>query len=207
MSTLLLIEASPRGADAASAQAASHFLEALPEVVTVDRLPLFETDLPAFDATLAAAKYATMSGQSLPAELAGPWAAVEALVDRFKAADHYLFAVPMWNFGVPYILKQYVDLITHPGMTFTMDANGIKGLVGGSATLIFSRGGDYSPKDGVLDPYDLQTPYMRAWLGMVGIDIAGEVLIQTTMAGPDALAAQLAAAQPTLAKLAQTLGA
>ncbi len=206
MPSLLYLEASPRGADAASAQAAQHFLQALPASVTVDRLPLFEADLPAFDATLAAAKYAIMTGQALSADLAGPWATVEALVARFKAADHYLFAVPMWNFGIPYVLKQYVDLITHPGMTFTMDASGIKGLVGGSATLIFSRGGDYSPKDGELDPYDLQTPYLRAWLGMVGIDIADEVLIQNTMAGPDALGAQLEAAQPRLAELAQSLG-
>jgi FMN-dependent NADH-azoreductase len=29
-------------------------------------------------------------------------------------ADAYLFSVPMWNAGVPYVLKQWIDIITEP---------------------------------------------------------------------------------------------
>jgi len=32
--------------------------------------------------------------------------------DRFAAADAYLFSVPMWNAGVPYAVKQWIDIIS-----------------------------------------------------------------------------------------------
>ena len=40
---------------------------------------------------------------------------------RFDAADRYLFSVPMWNAGVPYILKQFIDVVSQPGMVFGFD--------------------------------------------------------------------------------------
>jgi len=36
-------------------------------------------------------------------------------------ADEYLFTVPMWNHGVPYVLKQFIDVVSQPGMAFTFD--------------------------------------------------------------------------------------
>jgi FMN-dependent NADH-azoreductase len=206
MSSLLYLQASPRGADAVSSRAAAIFLEALPGSVSVDHLALFDAPLPAYDEDLAAAKYAVMSGRALTALQAARWAEVEAMVERFKAAEHYLLTVPMWNFGLPYVLKQYVDLVTHPGLTFRPAATGMEGLVGGSATVIYSRGGDYSPIDGAPNPYDLQTPYMQAWLGMVGIDPVLEIAVQGTMGGPDVVEAQLAAARPQLESQAGSLG-
>lgn len=206
MSKVMYIEASPRGTDAVSSQAATLFLEALPGSVTVDHLGLFDAPLPAYDQNLAAAKYAVMGGRELTAPQAARWAEVEAMVERFKGADHYLFTVPMWNFGLPYALKQYVDLVTHPGLTFRPAATGMEGLVGGSATVIYSRGGDYSPIDGAPNPYDLQSPYMQAWLGMVGIDPVLEIAVQGTMGGPEVVEAQLAAARPQLEAQAGSLG-
>ena len=32
-------------------------------------------------------------------------------VRRFDAADYYLFSIPMWNHQVPYILKQFIDVV------------------------------------------------------------------------------------------------
>ena len=40
---------------------------------------------------------------------------------RFDAADRYLFSVPMWNAGVPYILKQFIDVVSQPGLVFGFD--------------------------------------------------------------------------------------
>ncbi len=95
-------------------------------------------------------------------------AAITQLVTQFLAADHYLLAVPMWNFSVPYKLKQYIDLITHPNLTFALGEKGMQGLATGNAVVVYSRGGDYSPKDGKPDAYDFQSPYLAAWLGLVG---------------------------------------
>jgi len=198
MSTLLYVNASPRGAASASTQAAEHFLTALPAAVSVQRLDLFEADLPDYTAALTQAKQKTVMGMALEGAEQIEWQAVTELVAQFVAADHYLFGVPMWNFNVPYKLKQYIDLITHPGLTFTRDAEGIHGLAGGAATVIYARGGDYSPKDGQPDPFDFQSPYLRAWLGLVGVAPVEEVLVQTTMAGPDAQNQSVANALPQL---------
>ncbi len=111
----------------------------------------------------------------------------------------------MWNFSIPYKFKHYIDLITHPGLTFASDADGIRGLASGSATVMYSRGGNYSPKDGQPDPFDFQSPYINAWLGLVGLGPINEVLVQGTMAGPDGVATAVAGATAQLQSLAGAL--
>lgn len=207
MTTLLYINASPRGAAAASTQAAATFLAALEDSVQVDQLDLFDADLPEYTAILASAKQNTMMGTALSDDEQAQWQGVTQLVDQFVSADAYLFGVPMWNFSVPYKLKQYIDLVTHPGLTFTSDAQGIRGLAAGPATVIFSRGGDYSPKDGQPDPFDFQSPYLKAWLGLVGLGPVTEVLVQATLAGPDALANAVQGAETQLVAAARSMGA
>ncbi len=206
MSKLLYVESSPRGGDSASSQAAKLFLQALPGGVSVEYLPLFDMDLPEFDGVTAAAKYRVLSGQSPEGAEQAAWAVVTSLVEQFKSADHYLITAPMWNFSIPYKLKQYIDLITHPGMTFIAGEDGVKGLAGGSGVVIYARGGDYSPKDGQPDPFDYQSPYLRAWLGLVGVNPVEEVAVQGTMGGPEVLGAALGAAKPRLEDLAASLG-
>ena len=40
---------------------------------------------------------------------------------RLSLADRVLISTPMWNFGIPYKLKQCFDLIIQPGLTFRFD--------------------------------------------------------------------------------------
>ena len=206
MSTLLLINSSPRGDASAGTQAANIFVEALPAEVEVNRLDLFDADLPEVTVEITSAKIKFAMGLDLTEEEARQWSAITKLVEQFVSADSYLFAIPMWNFGIPYKLKQYIDLITHPGLTFTRDEHGPRGLASGAATLIYARGGDYSPKDGKPDPFDFQSPYMNAWVPMVGLGPISEVLVQGTMAGPDALKQTLEAQRGELVELASALG-
>jgi FMN-dependent NADH-azoreductase len=45
----------------------------------------------------------------------------------------------MWNFGVPYVLKHYIDVITQPGLTFSFNpATGFSGLVTGRPATVIS---------------------------------------------------------------------
>lgn len=206
MSTLLYIESSPREADSYSSQAAAIYLDALPKGVTVEHLDLFAADLPEFDAVAAAAKYKVMGGRPLSPAEESAWSEVVALVERFKAADHYLIAAPMWNFGIPYKLKQYIDLITHPGLTFNPRPDGMEGLAGGDAVVIYSRGGNYGPKDGQPDPYDHQSPYLQAWLGLVGVGPVVEVAVQGTMRPPTGTDSHLDSVRARLEELAAGLG-
>ncbi len=206
MSTLLCIKCSPRQTDSFSSQAAAIYLNALPKRVTVEHLDLFDGNLPEFDAAAAAAKYKVMRGQALNPGEESAWSAVLGLVEQFKAADHYLIAAPMWNFGIPYKLKQYIDLITHPGLTFNPRPDGMKGLAGGDAVVIYSRGGNYSPKDGQPDPYDHQSPYLQAWLGLVGVSPVTEVAVQGTMRPPVGAGSHLDHVRGRLEELAQRIG-
>ena len=206
MSALLFIECSPRRTDSFSSQAAAIYLNALPKDVTVEQLDLCGAKLPEFDAAAAAAKYKVMRGQALNPGEESAWSAVVALVEQFKAADHYLIAAPMWNFGIPYKLKQYIDLITHPGLTFNPRPDGMEGLAGGDAVVIYSRGGNYSPKDGQPDPYDHQSPYLQAWLGVVGVSPVEEVAVQGTMRTPVGAESHLDPVRNRLEELAQRIG-
>lgn len=54
-------------------------------------------------------------------ESAAEWEAARSVFDRFVAADAYLFSVPMWNHGIPYALKHWVDVVTQPGWAFTFN--------------------------------------------------------------------------------------
>lgn len=206
MTRLLYINASPRGTAAASSQAADLFLKALPSGVDVTTLRLFDMALPEVTENVVNAKFKFAMGADLTAAEAAEWQKIRELVDQFVSADAFLFGVPMWNFTIPYRMKQYIDLVTHPGLTFESGANGVRGLASGPATVIYSRGGNYSPKNGEPDPYDFQSPYFKAWLGLVGLGPVEEVLVQTTLAGPDAQASAVEGARERLESLAKATG-
>ncbi len=206
MSKLIYINASPRGDQSAAVQAGQVFLDALPASVEVQQIDLFDRDLPEVTLEITSAKQKAFINAELTDAESEQWRAIVELVDEFKSADSYLFAMPMWNFTVPYRFKQYIDLITHPGLTFTRDENGPRGLASGVATVIYSRGGDYAPKDGKPDPFDFQSPYFNAWCTLVGLGPVNEVLVQRTMAGPDVVGQAIEAATAQLQELAAAVG-
>lgn len=205
MTRLVYISMSPRGQDSASVQAAEVFLNALGDKVEVNHIDLYIRQLPEVTPEITTAKQKAFIGAELTEAESEQWASVLSLVEEFKDADSYLFAVPMWNFTVPYKFKQYIDLITHPGLTFTRDENGPRGLASGATTVIFSRGGDYAPKDGKPDPFDFQSPYFNAWCTMVGLGPVSEILVQRTMMGPDAISQAVDGVRAELKALATSV--
>jgi len=52
---------------------------------------------------------------------AAAWNGARVTFERFASYDKYLFSVPMWNAGIPYILKQFIDVVSQPGMVFGFD--------------------------------------------------------------------------------------
>ena len=123
MATLLHIAASPRGAASESLQIAGTFLGAYRDThagVEIDTLDLWDGTLPEFGPAAAGAKMAVFAGQTRRASSAA-LAGRDGHVRRFAAADAYLFSVPMWNAGIPYILKQFIDVVSQPGMVFGFD--------------------------------------------------------------------------------------
>jgi FMN-dependent NADH-azoreductase len=169
---LLHIVSTPRGLSSNTARVSNAFLEAIHDKyddVTVTTLDLFSMDLPAVAGANIESKYMLMTGQALDAGRATSWQQLEKHIDRFLSADIYLLTVPMWNFGIPYALKYYIDAIVQPGYLFRYDEHGIPhGLVNGKRMVcVTSRGGDYS--NGPMQAFDFVEPYLRTIFGFVGI--------------------------------------
>ncbi len=188
MSKLLYIEASPRKDRSTSIRIAREFLDtyrAAHPGDTVDKLDLWAEELPPFDGETINAKYAVLHGQPHSPAQAAAWARVTAIADRFKSADKYLISTPMWNFGVPYKLKHYIDVITQPGLTFTVSpGEGYKGLVTGKpAVVIYARGGEYLGGGGA---YDFQKPYVELMLGFIGFTSISAIVAEPTLGAPEA---------------------
>jgi FMN-dependent NADH-azoreductase len=189
MSKVLYIKASPMKERSNSVATADAFVDAYKkthpnnEVRTID---LFTMKLPDFDFTAASGKYKVMHGKPHSPEEKKAWDKVVAIIDEFKSFDKYVLAVPMWNFSIPYRLKQYFDVIVQPGQTFTVDSAGnYKGLVTGKPVFIaYASGGDY-PVGTPAEAFDLQKKYITLILGYIGLtDIRSVVAAPTLTAGP-----------------------
>ena len=206
MASVLSIVASPR-AESNSLAVAHAFLDAYRQGHpddTVETLDLFTADLPAFAAPLAKAKYAVLGGGQPTDDAERAWAAVIEIVNHFKAAEKYVFAVPMWNFGIPYRLKHYIDLLVQPHLTFRYSPDaGYSGLVTGKPAFVaYARGGAYGEGSG-LEAMDHQKPYLEQILGFIGFTDIRSVLVEPMlMGGPAAAADALAASKRKAAELA-----
>lgn len=103
-----------------------------------------------------------VSASAVPAEQRTPeqresTALVGTLVDELLNADAYLFAVPLYNFGVPQTFKAWVDLLL---VDQQLSSSGTLPLAGRPAVLVTVRGGGYgpgTPREG----WDHSTPWLR----------------------------------------------
>lgn len=104
-----------------------------------------------------------------------------ALIDELQAHDVIVIAAPMYNFNIPTQLKNYFDLVARAGVTFRYTEAGPEGLVKGKrAVILSSRGGIH--KD---TPSDLLTPYVKLFLGFIGITDVEFVFAEGIAYGPE----------------------
>lgn len=188
MSRLLYIEASPRKKRSSSIKVAKTFVEeyqrAHPEDV-VDTLDLWNTSLPEFDGHVIDSKYVIMHGLEHTDEQKQAWKAVEDVIAQFTVADKYLISLPMWNFGIPYKLKHYIDVIVQPGYTFSFSPEeGYQGMVTGKpVAVIYASGGTYGTGSG-MEGYDFQKPYLQLFLGFIGFSDIQTIVVDQTLSPP-----------------------
>ncbi len=190
MSTVFYIQASPRIERSYSIAAANAFIEVYREMHPNDEIittNLFRKDLPPFDGLAVQTKYTLMHGLKYTEEDLTAWRAAETLIAEFKSADKYVMAIPMWNFSIPYRLKQYIDILVQPTYTFRVTADGgYAGLVTGKPVfLACSRGGEY-PSGTAAEAFDFQIKYLRLILGFIGLTEMTLLAIEPTLnQGPD----------------------
>jgi FMN-dependent NADH-azoreductase len=188
MPTLLYIKASPRGPRSHSIAVADAFLETYQEKNPEDIVAtknLFEENLPPFDGAVLQAKYNVIHGLTHNQEQIRAWHGVERYVDELKACAKLVMAVPMWNYGIPYRLKQYIDLIVQPGVSFEADETGVRGLIQDKPVFIaYASGGQYPPGTAAT-ALDFQMPYLEKILGLIGLKNIRSVRVEGTLAGEE----------------------
>lgn len=191
MTSLLHISASPRGAASESLAIAETFLEVYRESHPGDAVETWnlwdEGALPPFGPDAAAAKMAVFAGADPQGDQAAAWRRAEETFTRFAAADRYLFSVPMWNAGVPYILKQFVDVVSQPGMVFSFDPErGYTGLVTGKKAAVVYTSAVYGEGRPPSFGADFQRPFFDGWLRWAGITDIEEIFFRPNLAIADA---------------------
>ena len=93
----------------------------------------------------------------------------DSLVAELEQADEYVFGVPMHNFGVPSVLKLWIDQIARVGRTFSYADGTPKGLIiGKKATFIIATGGIYDAQTKMAS-FNFVEPYLRSVFGFLGV--------------------------------------
>lgn len=209
MNRLLHICASPRKERSRSAMVADRFLARLMErypALVVERLDLFDVDLPSFDQNAVEGRYHLLAGDAVDPAQTAAWQDLKKWSDQFLSFDSCLIATPMWNFGIPYRLKQYIDILTQPGLTFRNDSNGnVEGLAQGRRVIIIAASAMPFGSLPEIDGLDFQLAYLKAWLGFIGVTDIGAVRVAGTFGPEDVVAAAMARAFADADRLADTI--
>src|SRR3984885_8295258 len=170
MSTLLHIDSSPLYERSVSRQLTGAFVtqwkSSHPDGTVVDR-DLNATPVAPITAEWVGAAYT-------PDEARTPQqrellALSDTLLAELEQADEYVFGVPMHNFGVPSVLKLWIDQIARVGRTFSYAGGTPKGLLTGKkATFIIATGGIYDAQT-QMSSFNFVEPYLRSVFGFLGV--------------------------------------
>ena len=200
MSRLLYIEASPLKNRSHTIAVSQAFLDAYRVAHPqdeIERLDLWQAALPPFDDRTIEAKFAVLRRNEFTPAQFERWQAVRQAARHFNAADKYVFSVPMWNFGVPYVLKHYIDVVTLPGENWTWSQGaGYGALLSGKKALAIHASANLHESD------DFQKPFMRRWLRFIGIEDIHEITLAPTLSDPESLARLRAEAIDAATRLA-----
>jgi FMN-dependent NADH-azoreductase len=170
MATLLHINSSPLYGRSVSRQLSDAFVaqwkSSNPEGVVLER-DLNATPIPPINAEWVGAVY-TPAGARTPQQKE-LLSLSDSLVAELEQANEYVFGVPMHNFGVPSVLKLWIDQIARVGKTFSYADGTPKGLlVGTKATFIIATGGIYDAQTQMAS-FNFVEPYLRSVFGFLGV--------------------------------------
>ena len=190
MHRVLHISASPRGEQSESMALAGAVLDGIRSIhsdAQIEHWDLWDGSLPPFGSDYAHAKMAIFAGREPTGRLAEAWSTVGRTFDRFSAADDYVFSVPMWNAGVPYVLKQLIDVVSQPGLIFDFHPDtGYTGLLKGKRAVVAYTSAVYGPDRPPSFGADFQSSYFADWLHWAGVRDVRSVEFRPNVAIADA---------------------
>ena len=167
---ILQINSSARGEASHSTRLANRIVRRLRDVepgATLTVRDLGRKPHPVLDEAALGALF-TPATQRTP-EQASRVALDDALIEEIQAADAVVLGAPMYNFGMPASLKNWIDAIARAGVTFRYTEKGQEGLLKGKKVFVATtRGGKYRDT-----PADSQVPHLKTVLSFLGLtDVA-----------------------------------
>lgn len=198
---LLFIEASPRKENSISSRVANAFVDAYKQANPdheVEHLPLFDIELPSFSAEGANQKMdqiVDMISGGSGIEATGEWAGVVQEIERLRSADKVIVSSPMWNFSIPFRLKQYLDIVCQPGLSFYVNAQGeyVGTITDKPIQFVLASGSPYKvrfPLESDGTKTDFARPYLEHIARFIGFEDIQFIKIEPTgMLPPDQLEA------------------
>ncbi|WP_431256928.1 FMN-dependent NADH-azoreductase [Roseateles chitinivorans] len=167
---VLFLECSPR-ADRTSARLGQHLLAALRarhgDDLVVTRRPIGETPPPPISA--AYAESVLLPADEARCRFDGAFAASDEFIAELVRADLVLIATPVHNYGVPAALKCWIDWVVRRDVTFQATPAGKVGLLKDRPVLVAVTSGSRMFVETAHQP-DFFRPYLRAILGMIGLN-------------------------------------
>ncbi len=170
MPTLLHIDSSPLGEASISRQLSQQFVREWAALHPASRIltrDLTAAAIPPVTAEWVGAVYtpedARSPGQKQLLQLS------DTFVAELQSADEYVFGVPMHNFGIPSILKLWIDQIARAGKTFAFIDGKPAGLLKDKrATFLIASGGVYDPGT-AMESFNFVEPYLRSVFAFLGV--------------------------------------
>jgi FMN-dependent NADH-azoreductase len=179
---LLEIQSSPRGESSDSIALTNSFIAACQSAnssIVVDTLNVWHERLPEFDYEAIGAKYKAVKHETMTEAESNVWNRIQSLIQRFQNADRIVLGTPMWNFGLPYKLKQLIDLVAQRNYLFTYDGKQYGPLLNvEKAIVVYTRGSRYL-EDSPIPPsrFDHQATYLDFWLHLIGVRDPWSVIV------------------------------
>lgn len=119
----------------------------------------------------------------------------DRLVAELQEADTVLIGMPIYNFTVPAALKAWIDLVARVGVTFKYTEAGPVGLLENKRAIVAVTSGGTE----AFSEIDFASPYIRHFLGFIGIADVEFVIHDRAMGDAAAAAAKAEAGIDALA--------
>ena len=168
MTDTLIINAHPNPHSSMSAtnRMVAHLLAKLP-AGSVQTVNLAETDIQPLDKAAVEMFIATVFQRQQPnAEQAALFARMMSVVNQVKSARRLVIAYPMYNFGIPARLKDWLDNLVVPGEAFRFGEDGApQGLMGAHKVLLLQASGSVYSEGRPMAQMDFASSYLKTLLG------------------------------------------
>ena len=203
MTHILHLDASARGGASHSRTVSGELVQAMKAAdpaATVTYRDLGHQDIPYVSEPFIYAMYTPEAART--AEQKAVLALSDELVAELKAADVYVFGIPMYNFSVPGVFKSYIDQIARAGETFNPAT--YEGLLKDKKAIVVTArgGGGYGPGE-ARAAYNVQDPTIKNVFGFLGVTDIEFIHVNNTAGGDDVVNGALAEARAKIAALVQ----